>query len=258
MQNGRFVSNIRSRNDERSDEETSSVTTHTKSSSYCYSTDALENDTAYQGRGSKTLKRKADLGGIDHHNIISPSPRTSIESSPEENGYDEPLMKRHRFTRGHGRKSVSYDMKHHPMDDVLWPRRSTKRRGIMEQGLEGSCDKDGGEEEKLGSSSNCRRSSRDIHQSENPVYSAQWHPLDAILKPDTSFISLLEVGQQEIRKSVEVSSTPKDEGYSTIVHSDVDLDEKNDDPSPSRCRSARWSSKDALAKYSKPIHQQSI
>ncbi len=157
-------------------------------------------------------------------------------------------------------------MKHHPVDEILRPKYSAKRRGIVEQVSEESSDSDGEDDAPSGRVATPvprrRRSSRRIHQSERPIYSAKWHPLDQMLKENSSSTRVSKRGDYSIgnRKSIESSSTLKDEEISITVQSDLDLDGDADRasisggrPAPinsNQRRSARVSSsKDAPPNY---------
>lgn len=121
--------------------------------------------------GSKTVKRKANMWDIDARNIMSSSPQVSNQSNSERPG------QRQLSTRGHGRPS--YDMKHHPMDDILRPKFSAKRRA---KGIEVSKDLSDSDAE----TDKPRRSSRKTNQSTTPIYSGKWHPLDQMLRDNAS------------------------------------------------------------------------
>ncbi len=163
-------------------------------------------------------------------------------------------------------------MKHHPLDDILRPKYSAKRQGIVDQVSEESSDSDGeiDEDDEVDAPSRRvtapiprrRRSSRKIHQSERPIYSAKWHPLDQMLREHSSTVRVSKRGERskENRKSTESSSTLKDEEISMTAQSDLDLDGDADRVSVSeggaapinsnQRRSARVSSsKDAPPNY---------
>lgn len=82
-------------------------------------------------------------------------------------------------------------MKHHPMDDFLWSKFSARGRARGDQAPEKS-DNSGSEINKAlrrripSLDSHRRQSSRNIHRSEKPIYNANWHPLDQMLK-DNAF-----------------------------------------------------------------------
>ena len=68
--------------------------------------------------------------GMDVDNIIATPAHDSKSSKASDIGDGSPKPKRQRMTRADrlGRKPVDYDMKHHPMDDVLRPKAAAKRR----------------------------------------------------------------------------------------------------------------------------------
>ena len=145
-------------------------------------------------------------------------------------------------------------MKLHPMDDILRPIYSAKRRRIRKEMSKESSDGDREIEEddnnnspsgELALNFSRRRSSRNIHQSEKPIYSAKWHPLDQMLKKNpSSTVAKKDEWSKRIRKeSVESSSTLKDQEDPTAVNFTFALDEDAEVPSslPQR-RSARVSS----------------
>ena len=189
-------------------------------------------DTPNQVAASKSIKRKADSGGIDTHNIITPSFRASNGSDPSVNNNESP-RKSQRLPRGHGQRTVDYDMKYHPMDDFLRPGCSAKSRTSRKQNPETPSESDGetgdDTEEKALSKRvalpipHRRRSSRNIHLSGQPIYSAEWHPLDQMLKDNASSQKALEdrIRSKTTGKSSE-SSTLKDEEEFSIITSDFD------------------------------------
>ena len=185
------------------------------------------------------VKRKTGVEGLDLHSMTTPSPQASNDS-PQLQADRERPQKRKRLPRGDGQKMVSYDMKFHPMDDILRPKYSAKRRGIEEDDEDNSPSG-----EMVAPNLNRRRSSRNIHQSEKPIYSAKWHPLDQMLKENTTSltVSKKDEGSKRIRKeSIESSSTLKDQEDHIAVTSNLALDEDAVASSPSRRRSARVSS----------------
>ena len=167
------------------------------------------------------------------------------------------------------------------MDDLLRPKYSAKRQGIVDKVPEESSDSDGEIEEDdeiyapsgrvTASIPRRRRSSRKIHQSERPIYSAKWHPLDQMLKEHSSSMRVSKRGERskENSKSIESSSTLKDEEISMTVQSDLDLDGDADrasisggGPAPinsNQRRSARVSSsKDAPPNYDMKYGEKSL
>lgn len=222
--------------------------------------------------GSKKVKRKADMVGIDLHNIIFPSPRAFNRSDLSRNA-DERPEKHQRLTRGDGRSTVSYDMKHHPMDDVLGPRYSARRRANGKQAPGESSDSDEriNEDDTSDAPSGSltspnarrRRSSRKLHQSETPIYSAKWHPLDQMLRDNASSATVSgkdDHSKKSRKKSGDSSTTLKDDHGSMTVSPDLGPDQDVDRASalgfgtapisPDRRRSTRVSSyKDAPPNY---------
>ena len=181
---------------------------------------------------------------------------------------EEGLRKSQRSTRGHGQSTVDYDMKHHPMDDFLRPKCSAKRQKNTEEVSEqssdsvGEVDKDNdstGLSKKVSSSYVYRRrSSRNVHSTERPIYSAKWHPLDQMLKDNASAIGIRKEGDhsKDTRKFGGSSFIPNDEVGSIIVVSTQDVDEASETDgkitpiSPSQRRSTRiWSSKAGPPNY---------
>lgn len=220
---------------------------------------------------SNIVKRKAEKWGIDPRNIISQSPRDSNESLSSPNDGERP-EKRQRLTRGRGRNTVSYDMKHHPMDDILRPKYSAKRRANGNQIPKDSSESDEemDEDDKNDASSenvapadpHRRRSSRNIHKSKTPIYSAKWHPLDQMLRDNASSKSIpnKDSHRKKGRKASDSSSTPESEEGPMAVNSDLDPDQDAADKaselgawsapiSPDRRRSIRIFSKDAPPNY---------
>ena len=247
------------------DKDTPSATSKIRDPSCHNATTRSDNDTSSKILGLKTFKRKAGIGGIGTHNIITPSPR-----APQND--DEGPTKCRRLMRGHGRSTVSYDMKHHPMDDILRPKHPAKRRGKGNQVSEESSDGAGecSEDDKNEASSkketspdpHRRRSSRNVHQSGRPIYSVKWHPLDQMLKDNLSStrVSKKDRLSRDTHKSSSSPSTIMDEKDSVIVSSDLDPDQYADRASelegrtaplcPNQRRSARVSSsKDGPPNY---------
>ena len=264
----------------RSRRDTSNVGSQVKESNYGNATTRLDNNAASQNRRPKTVKKKAGTGGIDLHNVIAPPSRASIKSNSA-NDDDERPVKRQRLMRGRERAVVSYDMKRHPMDDFLQPKYSPKRRGSLNQVSEESSDKDGetdknqesrtsrGKVTSLGS--HRRRSTRNTRKSENPIYSAKWHPLDQMLRDNISSKTSSKKREcsKKAGKFTQSPSTFEDDQISAISNSDRDYDKYIDSASdlegktgvsPSRRRSGRvLSSRDAPPnydmKYSEPINK---
>ena len=195
------------------------------------------------------------MEGFELHSTTPPPPQAANDSN-QLRADREPPEKRQRLTRGDGRKVVSYDMKLHPMDDILRPTYSAKRRGIKKEVSRESSNGDGAiEEDDKGNSPSGevvapnvsrRRSSRNFHQSEKPIYSAKWHPLDQMLKKNahSSTFAKKDDGSKRIRKeSMDSSSTLKDQEDPTAVKFTFALDEDAEMPSSlCRRRSARVSS----------------
>lgn len=258
-----------------SNDDTLSAISNTKNSSYRNATAQSDNAAPSQTGESKILKRKADMGGIDPDNVITPSLRAPNESELSQSDHRRP-RKSQRLTRGHGGSTVSYDMKHHPMDDILRPKYSAKRRGNQRQAAEESSDSDReidyrqvaeessdsdrdiDEDNEIGAPSKItspsphyRRSSRSVHLSNRPIYSAKWHPMDQMLKDNATSTRVLKGGDHDrnIRKSIESSPTLKgDEDSSTIsldLHPNHDGDRASGGRitpiSPGQRRSARVS-----------------
>ena len=244
-----------------SHDDTPSVTSN-RDPSRRNATTRSDNAAPSQIGGSKTVKRKADMGGIDPHNIINPSPRAPNESDRSQSDNGRP-RKSQRLMRGYGESTVSYDTKHHPMDDILWPKYSAKSRGNRKQVAEESSDSDGeigkdiaveAPSKKMTSPNpHCRRSSRGIHLSKRPIYSAKWHPLDQMLKDNASSTRVSKGGDRSrsVCKSSESSSTLKDEEESFTISFDdpnhdgdeaSELEGRITPISPSQRRSARVSS----------------
>lgn len=170
----------------------------------------------------KTVKRKADM--LD--------PRVSNRSNSSQNNTEFPERRR-RPTRG---EKVSYDMKHHPMDDILRPKYSAKRRANGLKIPKGSSDDDTETDEDIENTSvggnavqpSLRRSSRKINQSATPIYNGKWHPLDQMLRNNATSASKRS---KECHKSSDTSlSTLKDEEGSKTVN--VDLESDQDIASP--------------------------
>ena len=268
----------------KSDDETPSAVKKKRDQSHLDSEIHSDTNTLSSIEGSHAVKRKADKWGIDPHNIIFPSHQASNESIPSQD-HDERQGKRLRVTRGYGQSTVNYDMKHHPMDDILRPKYSAKRRGNGSKIPEDSSDSD---EEIDGDETNDtpsgkvtslkthrRRSSRNIQQSETSIYNAKWHPLDQMLRDNTSSMRIskkVDLSKRTRKTSSGSSPTLKDEADSMAVTSDFDPDADVDRASemggettpinPDRRRSARvLSSKDAPPnydmKYCDPILQKS-
>ena len=166
------------------------------------------------------------MAGIDAHNIIAPSPRAFNKSNPLQND-DEPPRQCQRHTRGHGRSTVSYDMKYHPMDDILRPNFSATRRAngeqIPEEFRDSKVESDEDDEDEALSkvtspNPHRRRSSRNTHLKKRPIYSAKWHPLDQMLKDNASSTRAVadDNHSKNIRRFSESSSTLKDEDSLSI------------------------------------------
>lgn len=75
---------------------------------------------------ASNAKANTDIG----FNGIIPTPARSLTKTPDNVEGVSPSPKRQRVTRADilGHKRVDYDMKHHPMDDVLRPKAAAKRR----------------------------------------------------------------------------------------------------------------------------------
>ena len=246
----------------KSDEEKPSAVSKQRDPIHRDSSIHLDTDTQIPISSSHTVKRKADKWDIHPHNIMSPSPQAFNElNSPR--GHCESPQKRLRVTRGHGQRNVNYDMKHHPMDDILRPKYSAKRRrnGLKVPDEDNSNNTTS---ERATSPKPYRpRSSRNIHRSEMPIYSAKWHPLDQILEENYSSTSISNKDDhsKEIRKtSNSSSSTLEDDEDSVTINSDLNPNQDADiasgfegeatSISPERRRSARVSSyKDAPPNY---------
>lgn len=269
----------------KSDDDTTSATSKKRDPSHCDSTIGSNIDTPSPIGGSKTVKRKADTWDIDPHNIMSPSSQAPNHSELSQNDGKHP-GKHQRLTRGHGHSTVSYDMKHHPMDDVLRPKYSAKRRANGKQVPKECSDNDDGSDEDdtdnapsakvTSTNAHRRRSSRNIYQSETPIYSAKWHPLDQMLRDNASStrVSRKHGENKEVRKnSGDSSSTLKDEEDSMNVESDLNSDQDVDRASelvgetasisPGQRRSARVSSSKGTPpnydmKYDDPSHKQPL
>ena len=197
---------------------------------------------------------KPDLnGGLDPRNIISQSPRDSNESLSSPND-GERLEKHQRLTRGRGRNTVNYDMKYHPMDDVLRPKYSAKRRAKEDSSESDEDDTNDASSEKVAPADpHHRRSSRNIHKSKTPIYSAKWHPLDQMLRDNASSKSVPDKNDhpKKSRTISDSSPTLKSEQGSIAVNSDLNPDQDAADKAsgPDRRRSTRIFSKDALPNY---------
>ena len=221
------------------------------------------------GGSTKATKRKAVTVGISPHKRTSPLPQLSPESNLSKND-DKCQGKRQRLTRRHGQSNVNYDMKHHPMDDVLRPKYSAKRRAQGKQEASSDSDDEIHQDGANNASSelavspipHCRRSSRKIHQGETPIYSAKWHPLDQMLRENAYSIGgSKRVGHSKSsrKKLGDSSVSSKDKEDFMTVNSDFRLDRDADGAigthetapiSPDRRRSSRVSSsKDALPNY---------
>ena len=185
---------------------------------------------------SKAIKRKVDAGGVNPHNIVTSSLRVSSGSDPSMND-DERRTKSQRLTRGHGGRIVDYDMKHHPMDDFLRPGYSAKRRANVKQIPEVQSDNDeemsdDNENEAPSklvaqSESHRRRSSRNLYLSDQPIYSAKWHPLDEMLKDNASSEKSFE-GCDRSKATCKSSESPSalDAGKNPItIKSDAEPDQ---------------------------------
>ncbi len=240
---------------DNSDDGTPSATSKNRDPSHRNPTTRSGNYTPSAIQGSKTVKRKADTGGVDLHNIILPSPRAFNRSDPL-GGAGERPGKYQRLTRGQGRSTVSYDMKHHPMDDVLRPKYSANRRANGKQVPEESSDSDEDESDapkrKVTSpNAHRRRSSRNRHQSETPIYSAKWHPLDQMLRDNASSTTVPE--KHDHNRNTRKKSPEYDEDSTTINCDDERASESGGETAPinpNRRRSARVSSsKDAPPNY---------
>ena len=166
----------------------------------------------------KTVKRKAD--------VFDPRQTVSKQSIWSENNGERPEQRQR--TRG---KKVNYDMKHHPMDDVLRPKYSAKRRANGLKPSKNSSDFDAESDEdvttdsvggKVIQSLSPRRSSRKINQSATPIYSGKWHPLDQMLKDNATSASKSSKSHKSSNTSL---STLKDEEDSNIVHADLESDQ---------------------------------
>ena len=158
-------------------------------------------------------------------------------------------------------------MKHHPMDDILRPKYSAKRRARGKQAeYSDSADQDGANNASSAPAvspiPHCRRSSRKIHQGETPIYSAKWHPLDHMLRENACSIS--DTKRDDHSKSSrnqlgDSSASSKDKEDFVTVKPDFRLNRDTDRAigfhgtasiGPNSRRSARVSSsKDALPNY---------
>lgn len=253
----------------KSDDDTSSATIKKRDSSHRHLTIPPETDTQCPIGGLKSAKRTTDTRGIDPHNIMPSSPLASSDLDLSQDQGESPA-KRPRLMRGNGRNPVNYDMKHHPMDDVLRPKYSAKRRAKGRQVPEESSE-NGSETSEAAR----RRSSRNTHRSETPIYSAKWHPVDQALKNSASSMSVSNKdghSKKICKKSNDSSSTLNEEENPMVVDSDLEPDQdgvrvrapelgcETVSISPDRRRSARVSSsKDTPPnydmKYGDPILQ---
>ena len=215
------------------------------------------------GGSMKATKRKADTAGMGPHKRTSPLPQISSESDLSKTD-DQCKGKRQRLTRNHGQSNVNYDMKHHPMDDVLRPKYSAKRRaqGNQEESSDSDDENNASSQPAVSPIPRYRRSSRKIHQSKAPIYSAKWHPLDQMLRENAYSIRDSESdghSKSSRRKLGSSSPSSKDKEDFVTVNSDFRLNQFADRAirfrrtapiRPDRRRSARVSSsKDALPNY---------
>ena len=194
-----------------------------------------DTDTLSQIGRSKAVKRKADTRGFNPHSIVTSALQVSSGSDLSMND-DERRRKSQRLTRGHGGRTVDYDMKHHPMDDFLRPGYSAKRRGNVKQISEVQSDNDEEmsdekENEALSklvtqSDSHRRRSSRNLHLNEQPIYSAKWHPLDEMLKDNASEKRFEGWDHSKITRKSRESSSALNAGEDSItITSDTEPDQ---------------------------------
>ena len=145
---------------------------------------------------------------------------------------EEHPRKSRRLTHRHGPSTVNYDMKHHPIDDVLRPKYSAGRRGRRKQdpGEINDSDPETGEENEIEAYSknmtpphlHHRRSSRNVDQSKKPNYSAKWHPLDQMLEDNASSTVVVKGDPSKNTHTSGSSSPLKDEEDSTTISSDLD------------------------------------
>lgn len=135
-----------------------------------------------------------------------------------------PSLKRQRSLRG-AQKPVNYDMKHHPMDDIMRPKAAAKRRTNDHKIGEGfiisrstskskskdsdaNADDDSTPLSKLANGNNLfpdrRRSSRISLQSERtPNCKMRHHPIDDALRPKTAVNSKANRGKESTESELE-------------------------------------------------------
>ena len=241
--------------------------------SSCDTPNFASNKRNFGHRNSITCGSPSPIGGSMKATKINKGTSPLLQRSPESNLPkidDKWKGKRQRLTRKHGQSIVSYDMKHHPMDDVLRPKYSAKRRARGKQAESSDDDEDILQDGANNASSvpavssipRCRRSSRKIDRGKTPIYSAKWHPLDQMLRENAR--SIRDSKRNDHRKSSrnelgDSSASSKDKEDFVTVEPDFHLDRDADRAigfpgtasiGPTRRRSARGSSsKEALPNY---------
>lgn len=100
-------------------------------------------------------------------------------------------------------------MKHHPMDDILRPKISAKRRANGIEIPKHLSDSDAGIDKP-------RRSSRKTNQSTTPIYSGKWHPLDQMLRDNASSTRTHSKKNNNKRSNHSISELRDEEGYSDL------------------------------------------
>ena len=235
----------------------------------CDTPSFASNKRKFGHRNSKATKIKVATAAIGPHKGTSPLLQLSPHSNLS-NTDDKCQEKRQRLRSRHGQSSVSYDMKHHPMDDVLRPKYSAKRRAQGKE-AESSDGDDGILQDGADNASSvpavspiprCRRSSRKIYPGKTPIYSAKWHPLDQMLREDacsTSDSKRDDHSKNSRNKVGDSSASSKDKDDFVTVNPDFRLDRNADRAigfrgtasiGQDRRRSLRVSSsKDALPNY---------
>ena len=164
---------------------------------------ATSSNAASEHNPPSTSKTNSTVN-MDFDNIICT--RVLGSNSPKSPGSHEdtsPMAKRQRITRADisGRKRIDYDMKYHPMDDVLRPKAAAKRRScdqppqqLPNEGRngKGAVEDPGFEGSKLTNQSDnqamiipkYRRITRAETLGEKSVdYDMKYHPMDDVLRP---------------------------------------------------------------------------
>lgn len=174
----------------------------------------LSSEHSESGPTAPGKKKSSSKKGPPSKVFLNSLPTHQTSKNPEAcDVLDSSRPNRQRTTRGRGSIPVDYDMKHHPLDDIMWPKTAARRKTNTAKTKAGSDNSDfpiedvrqfiqdsgtrDEDEERIQSThgllgessmvdSGQRRSSCRLSQSEAPNYNMKHHPMDDIIHQDSS------------------------------------------------------------------------